>query len=67
LALADLAVELGDDSGNPLPLAATDIAPKLVATYWRQVVPPPKTDGASLLWQNTDKQAAIVALVAEAH
>jgi hypothetical protein len=43
LALADLAVERGDDSGAPLPLPLTAIAEQFIRIYWRQAreyVPP---------------------------
>jgi hypothetical protein len=36
LALADLAVERGDDSGAPLPLPLTAIAEQFIRIYWRQ-------------------------------
>ena len=65
-ALADLAVERGDDSGAPLTLPTRDIAERFVQLYWRQVVPFPGTQEAELLRQNTGRQAAIVNKVAEA-
>ncbi len=34
LALADLSVEQGDDSGRPLELALDDIAEKFIRYYW---------------------------------
>lgn len=39
LALADLAIENGDDSGALLTLATDEIAEKYIQYYWRQVVP----------------------------
>ncbi len=65
-ALADLAVERGDDSGAPLTLPTRDIAERFIHLYWRQVVPFPGAAEASLLSQNTGRQAAIVNHVAEA-
>lgn len=65
-ALADLAVERGDDSGAPLTLATRDIAERFVELYWRQVVPFPGAAHGGLLNQNTGRQAAIVNRVAEA-
>jgi len=65
-ALADLAVERGDDSGKPLALPTRDIAERFVHLYWRQVVPFPGADREGLLNQNTGRQAAIVNRVAEA-
>ena len=38
-ALADLSVEKGDDSGEPLNLTASDIAEKFIQYYWRQALP----------------------------
>jgi hypothetical protein len=38
-ALADLSVELGDDSGKPLPLSTFAIAEKFVEYYWRHAIP----------------------------
>jgi hypothetical protein len=68
LALADLAVEFGDDSGESLTMPIPAIAEKYIAYYWRQVVPyvPPSARAGVILQQNTDRQAAIVSLVAEA-
>jgi hypothetical protein len=39
MALADLAVERGDDSGNSLALTTRDLAPKFIEYYWRQTRP----------------------------
>jgi HNH endonuclease len=39
MALADLSVELGDDSGARLSIDAEKIAEKFVEYYWRQTVP----------------------------
>ena len=39
LALADLAVERGDDTTESLPLDTLDLAEKFVGFYWRQVLP----------------------------
>jgi hypothetical protein len=35
LSLADLAVEKGDDTGNPLSIATEEVAEKFVRCYWR--------------------------------
>jgi len=55
-ALADLAVEKGDDSGAPLDLAAKEIGAKFVELYWRQCKP---FQGV-VLQQNTDRQAEVI-------
>lgn len=65
-ALADLAVERGDDSGATLTLPTRDIAERFIYLYWRQVAPFPGAAQAALLSQNTGRQAAIVNRVAEA-
>src|ERR1035437_9635067 len=60
LALADLSVESGDDSGAPLTLTTDKIAEKFIQYYWRQAVPYAMSSQARILQQNTGKQAAIV-------
>ncbi|MHB1191939.1 MAG: HNH endonuclease [Longimicrobiales bacterium] len=65
-ALADLAVERGDDSGATLTLPTRDIAERFIHLYWRQVVPFPSSPVQALLSQNAGRQAAIVNRVAEA-
>jgi hypothetical protein len=61
MALADLSVEKGDDSGESLPIALTDIAEKSIQYYWRQARPfPGKKD---ILRQNTGRQAAVITAV----
>ena len=66
MALADLSVEKGDDSGQPLELPVSAIAEKFIQYYARQTVPYPAGDNERLLSQNTGEQAKIVNLVAEA-
>lgn len=69
LALADLAVEIGDDSGLPLVVPTKLIAEKFIQYYWRHVVPyfpAIKEDTGLILRQNTDRQAAVVNDVREA-
>lgn len=69
LSLADIAIETGDDSGEPLTVSTKAIAEKFIQYYWRQVVPyVPKTDPTTgqVLRQNTGKQAAIIRRVLEA-
>lgn len=60
-AIADLAVEKGDDSGVPLDLDTKDIAAKFVELYWRQCRP----FQGLVLQQNTDSQAAIIRHIAK--
>jgi hypothetical protein len=64
IALADLSVELGDDSGDALTVPVSAIAEKFLAYYWRQAMPYPGREGATgILKQNTGRQAAVIRLV----
>jgi hypothetical protein len=63
LALADLSIEAGDDSGRPLPITTDQIAGKFIQYYWRQAVPYVAPAEARVLRQNTGKQAAVVNIV----
>src|ERR1051325_60672 len=55
------------NSGESLELTTDTIAEKFVQYYWRQVVPYARAGEATILQQNSDRQAAIVNLVREAH
>jgi hypothetical protein len=69
LAIADVCVEIGDDSGEPFRITTRELAAKFVFTYWRQAKPyePVGRSGAGrVLKQNTGKQAAILEAIAEA-
>jgi 5-methylcytosine-specific restriction endonuclease McrA len=66
LALAHLSVEVGNNSGNELPLTTSQLAEKFIETYWRQSVPFPGTSSREILKQNTDRQAAIIRHIAHA-
>ena len=66
LALADLSIERGDDSGAPLELSTFDIAEQYIEYYWRQAVPYPSPTEAKVLQQNTGQQAKIVKAVCAA-
>lgn len=63
LALSDLAIEKGDDTGAVLPLSTDEIAEEFIQYYWRHVVPYPAATAASILQQNAGKQAAVVNLL----
>jgi hypothetical protein len=65
LALADLSIEKGDDSGAPLEIATRDIGEKFIQYYWRQSVPYPSPARAKVLKQNKGTQAAIVKIVGD--
>jgi 5-methylcytosine-specific restriction endonuclease McrA len=65
-ALADLSIELGDDSGEPLRLGTFALAEKFVEYYWGHAAPYNVPGEARVLRQNTGSQAKIIALVGEA-
>jgi hypothetical protein len=63
IALAELAVEQGDNTGAPLEIEMSQLAEKFAELYWPQTVP--YSSGApgsvpSILSQNPGEQAAIV-------
>jgi len=69
LALADLAVELRDETGPSLNIRVEQIAEKFIQYYWRHVVPyiPSQDTGMPVvLQQNTDRQAAVINAVRRA-
>jgi hypothetical protein len=66
LALADLSIEKGDDTGAALPLTTDEIGEKFVQYYWRQAAPYAAGSKARVLQQNTGKQAAVVNIVGAA-
>lgn len=71
LALAELAVERGDDSTERLVLDSRDIAEKYIDVYWRQCLPwiPPGAGGraAGRLLQATGQQGVILNRISRAH
>jgi 5-methylcytosine-specific restriction endonuclease McrA len=66
LSLADLSVELGNDSGEPLVIGTNAIALKFIQYYWRQSAPYPTPGGTRVLQQNTGNQAAVIRLLERA-
>ncbi len=71
LALADLAVERGDDTTESLSLDTRDLAEQFIGLYWRQVLPW-VSGGAEgrptrRLAQATGSEAVILNRVAQAH
>lgn len=69
LAIADVCVELGDDSGEPFQISIEDLAVKFVFTYWRQAKPYEPLGGTGagrVLKQNTGRQAAILGAIEDA-
>ena len=66
ISLSRLAIEQGEDSGEPLVLEYNDIAEKFIELYWKQAVPYNFNDqGQLILNQNNGKQAAIVNRIIE--
>lgn len=70
LSLAELAVEYGDDSGEPLDLPMALVGEKFAELYWRQLAPfstgQPETV-AEVLSQNLGAQAAAVTRLLRIH
>lgn len=61
ISLSRLAIEKGEDSGQPLSLEYTDIAEKFIELYWKQAVPYAFNDEDQIILnQNNGRQAAIV-------
>ena len=68
LAIADLCVLKGDDSGAALDLDVRDIAEKFIELYWQQCRPF-QLGGQStgiILQQNTGRQAAVISKIIKA-
>jgi 5-methylcytosine-specific restriction endonuclease McrA len=65
-ALADISVELGDDSGDPFVVSHFSIAEKIVEYYWRHATPYAASGEARVLRQSSGSQARILRLVDEA-
>lgn len=62
MALADLSIEIGDDSGNSLEVDGERIAEKFIEYYWRQTLP---FLGSVVLRQNAGKPPVVVTLLLE--
>src|SRR5262249_4880430 len=61
LALADIAVEFGDDSGESMLVETKRIAEKFVEYYWRHAIPyVPRGRSGDVLQQNTGRQAEVI-------
>jgi hypothetical protein len=67
LAIAELAVERGDDSDARLRIPLEAIADRFVALYWRQAAPFQAANASTVLRQNSGKNAEIITKIAEAH
>lgn len=64
--LADLSVEIGDDTGNELRLPIRAIARRFTELYWRQAAPWPGRERTGVLAQNRGRQANVVRVVKKA-
>jgi hypothetical protein len=68
MALAEIAVEAGNDSGAPEVVSLYLIAGKFVELYWRQAAPYRVAEGTTgVLWQNRGTQAAVIRHVDTLH
>lgn len=65
LSLAELAVERGDDSGCTLLVPMDVISERFLSIYWSQAAPYQSLGAATVLRQNTGRQAAIITKIAE--
>lgn len=68
MALADVAIERGQDDDQPLTIPTEWIAEKFIEYYWRQSAPFVERDGDAnlgILRQNTGKQAGIIRVLHE--
>lgn len=68
IALADLAVERGNDTDAPLTLALRDIAARFIGLYWNHVAPFGEhndAQAAGMLSQNLGAQAAVLSAIAD--
>jgi hypothetical protein len=65
LAITELAVEQGEDSGDTLDLFHRDIADKFLELYWPQVAPYRAAEQDGVLIQNKGRQAAVIGLLQE--
>jgi len=68
LALSEVCIERGDDSGDPLRITREDLALQFVRIYWRQTLPYLPTGaqgelGLRPLKQNTGTQAHILKII----
>ncbi|CAN5190340.1 HNH endonuclease signature motif containing protein [soil metagenome] len=66
MALADLAVELGADDGEELPLSIRQIAERFIQLYWPQALPygtGRASTSPGILIQNNGVQAAVVSAI----
>jgi len=66
LALAELAVERGNDSVATLLLSLDEMASRFLGLYWQQATPYAANGGLAVLQQNTGQQAAIINLILHA-
>ena len=61
LAITELSVEMGQDSGESLAIPIRTLAEKTIELYWQQTLPYlPEQADQGIFWQNTSKQAAII-------
>lgn len=67
LALAEIAVEQGDDSGDRMRIPLEAIADRFLMLYWKQAAPYPAIGIDAVLRQNSGKNAEIITKIAKAH
>jgi len=67
LALADLAVARGNDSGARLRIPLDVLTERFLSLYWRQASPYPAAHNAIILQQNRGNNAEIITKISKAH
>jgi hypothetical protein len=68
MALAEIAVEVGNDSGAPQTVSVDSLGDKFVELYWRQAAPYSTVEGVTgVLSQNRGTQAAVIRHVEAVH
>ena len=67
IAIADICVEMGNDTGDAMQVALTEIAEKFIQYYWRQAVPYPSSKKHEILYQSNGNQAAIINWLTKLH
>ncbi|MCB1657525.1 MAG: HNH endonuclease [Pseudomonadales bacterium] len=65
LAITELSVEMGQDTGEPLAIPLSALADKTIELYWQQTLPyvSSSEEASGIFLQNTHNQAAIIRAV----
>lgn len=66
VALTNIAVERGDDSGDPLEVDLDEVARQYLLLYWNQARPHPRIGAVLRQWTDARKPSQIVAMLRDA-